>query len=311
MGTRSITRPRAAAAPQPINPASAGQGMSGLWPGNARMVVLLTFLMENWSEGVAPPYSPMTSPPKPGTIDRAGVQWSNYAGRSGIARLIRVSRKHGMHGTVCINARSAELFPETVRHIVASGFEIAGHNYAQDEVLSGLDERAERAVIQRSLDILERVGGVRPTGWLSSTLATTERTADLLASEGMRWHGDYNYLDLPCLVKTRKGTMAAIPHSDYADNRVLRGAPDDWLRCHRDLFDFLYRDEPGSVLNITMHGNFGGRPLMAAMLDQLLSHITAHRDVWVARHDELAEHVFARRMREVSYLERFGTGPGN
>ena len=50
---------------------------------------------------------------------------------------------------------------------------------------------------------------------------------------------------------------------------------------------------------------------MAAMLDQLLSHITAHRDVWVARHDELAEHVFARRMREVSYLERFGTGPGN
>ncbi len=61
-----------------------------LWPQGARIVVVLTFLMENWSEGKAPPYSPMTSPPKPGVPDRAGIQWSNYAGRSGIARLIRI-----------------------------------------------------------------------------------------------------------------------------------------------------------------------------------------------------------------------------
>jgi len=66
--------------------------MQSLWPKDARIVVVLTFLMENWSEGKAPPYSPMTSPPKPGTPDRAGIQWSNYAGRSGIARLIRIAR---------------------------------------------------------------------------------------------------------------------------------------------------------------------------------------------------------------------------
>ena len=105
------------------------------WPGGARIVVALTFLMENWSEGTAPPYSPMTSPPKPGVPDRAGIQWSSYAGRAGIARLIQVARRHGMSGTVCINARSAELFPDTVKHILAAGFEVAGHNYAQDEVL--------------------------------------------------------------------------------------------------------------------------------------------------------------------------------
>ena len=42
------------------------------------------------------------------------------------------------------------------------------------------------------------------------------------------------------------------------------------------------------MLNITMHGNFGGRPLMAAMLDRLLGYIRAHAGVWVPRHDELA-----------------------
>lgn len=276
-----------------------------LWPKNARVVLVLTFLMENWSEGTAPPYSPMTSPPKPGIPDRAGIQWSSYAGRAGIGRLMRISKKHGMTGTVAINARSAELFPETVKNIVKSGFEIAAHNYAQDEVLSGMNEAEEREVIQRCLRILEDVSGIRPRGWISSTLATTERTADLVAEAGMLWHGDYNYLDLPCRVSTRHGSVVAIPHSDYADNRVLRAAPDDWYRCHRDLFDFLYREEPQSVLNITMHGNFGGRPLMSAMLDKLLSHISSHTGVWVPRHDELATWVNENQIDEISYWDRF------
>jgi allantoinase len=276
-----------------------------LWPEDARIVVVLTFLMENWSEGTAPPYSPMTSPPKSGTPDRAGIQWSSYGGRSGIARLMRIAKKYGMSGTVGVNARSAELFPDTVKHIVKAGFEIAAHNYAQDEVLSGLTEAEERKVIHRCVGILEGVSGVRPCGWLSSTLATTERTADLVAEAGMLWHGDYNYLDLPCRVATKHGTMVAIPHSDYADNRVLRGAPEDWYRCQRDLFDFLYREEPQSMLNITMHGNFGGRPLISAMLDKLLSYIGSHSGVWVPRHDQLANWINEQQIDEVAYLERF------
>lgn len=276
-----------------------------LWPKGARIVVALTFLMENWSEGKAPPYSPMTSPPKPGAPDRAGIQWSSYGGRSGIARLVRITKRHGMSGTVCINARSAELFPDTVKHIVKAGFEIGGHNYAQDEVLSGLNESEEHHIIRKSLGILEETCGTRPCGWLSSTLATTERTADLLAEERMLWHGDYNYLDLPCRVRTKAGTLVAIPHSDFADNRVLRAAPYDWYQCHKDMFDFLYRDEPQSLLNITMHGNFGGRPLVAAMLDKILWYIKGHPDVWVPRHDELAHWVNERQIDEISYLDRF------
>ena len=276
-----------------------------LWPEGARIVVVLTFLMENWSEGKAPPYSPMTSPPKPGTPDRAGIQWSNYAGRSGIARLLRIAKRYGMSGTVGVNARSAELFPDTVKHVVKAGFEIAAHNYAQDEVLSGLSEQEERHIIRKCLGILEEASGTRPCGWISSTLATTERTADIVAEEGMLWHGDYNYLDLPCRVRTRAGTIVAIPHSDFADNRVLRAAPDDWFRCHKDMFDFLYREEPQSLLNITMHGNFGGRPLVAAMLDKILAYIKGHPSVWVPRHDELAHWVNEHRIDEISYLDRF------
>lgn len=274
-------------------------------PSDTRITVVLTFLMENWSEGKAPPYSPMTSPPKAGAVDRAGITWSNYGGRNGMARLLRLARSHGIPATVCANARSAELFPETIRHIVEGGFELSGHNYSQDGVLSGLDESEEHELICRSLDILTRVSGTRPVGWLSSTIATTDNTASLLAGEGLLWHGDYNDIDLPVQNKTSRGSIVAIPHSDYADNRVLRGAPEAWYTCYRDMFDYQYKMEPGSFINITMHGNFGGRPLMAAQLHKLLCYIRAHDGVWMPRHDELAHWVNAQEASERAYHERF------
>ncbi len=223
--------------------------------------------------------------------------------RSPVRRYI--ARQFGVYGTVCVNARSAELFPETVRHIVSSGFELAGHNYAQNEVLSGLSEKEERVLIEKSLRILTEIGGVAPVGWLSSTIATTEITADLLAEAGLLWHGDYNYIDLPVQIDTAKGNIVAIPHSDYADNRVLRGAPDDWFNCYRDMFDYLHQNEPGSFINITMHGNFGGRPLMAAQLEKLLRYMAGHEGVWVPRHDELANWVNEQGLRERAYTDRF------
>ena len=274
-------------------------------PKDIRITVVLTFLMENWSEGKAPPYSPMTSPPKPGVPDRAGIHWANYGGRSGIARLMRVAQLHGASGTICANARSAELFPETIRHVVASGWELAGHNYAQDEVLSGLGEQEERDLVTRSLGILTKVSGVKPVGWLSSTIACNDRTAGLLAGQGLLWHGDYNDIDLPVRTDTPGGSIVAIPHSDYADNRVLRGAPDTWFNCYRDLFDFQYRREQGSFINITMHGNFGGRPLMSAQLDKLLGYIAAHEGVWMPKHDQLAHWVNQHGLTEKAYTARY------
>jgi peptidoglycan/xylan/chitin deacetylase (PgdA/CDA1 family) len=278
---------------------------TSLWPNGARTAVVLTFLVESWSEGKAPPYSPMTSPPRPGATDLTGIQWSEYGARAGAYRLMRLARDHGLPATFCVNARVAELFPAVVGQIVKSGFELAGHNYAQDQVLPGLSEKEEREVIWGSLDILERVAGARPCGWLSSTIAVTERTATLLAEAGMLWHGDYNYLDLPCKLDTPRGSLVAIPHSDYADNRVLRASPRDFLQCYLDTFDYLHRKEPNGFINITMHGHFGGRPLISAMLDQILTYMRSFPDVWFPRHDELAHWINEHDIRELSYVERF------
>ncbi|HZD39946.1 MAG TPA: hypothetical protein VE131_04445, partial [Terriglobales bacterium] len=58
-------------------------------------------------------------------------------------------------------------------------------------------------------------------------------------------------------------------------------------------FDFLYRTETPSLINLTVHAHFGGRPLMAAMLGELLHYMKGFPDVWFARHDEIARWVIA------------------
>src|SRR5215469_2582782 len=77
-------------------------------------------------------------------------------------------------------------------------------------------------------------------------------------------------------------------HSDFTDNRVLRGSPRDFYNVYKDTFDFLYQHESPSLLNLTVHAHFGGRPMMSAMLTQLLHYMKGFPEVWFARHDQIA-----------------------
>jgi peptidoglycan/xylan/chitin deacetylase (PgdA/CDA1 family) len=258
------------------------------WPGGARLAVMLTFMLEAWPDGEAPPYSPMTSPMRPGTPDRQGVSWADYGGRTGVWRFLRILAERGLHATFAINARAAEKFPDAVRAIVAGGHEIAGHGYTQDLVMPYLSEDEERSLIRRCRDTLAQIGGAAPVGWASPRMTASAHTADLLAAEGFLWHGDYSDTDLPYVVQTAHGSLVALPHSDFTDNRALRLSPRAFYDVYRDTASYLHGEEPGGLMNLTMHAHFGGRPPMAAMLVEILAHLRSLGNVWFPRHDELA-----------------------
>lgn len=276
------------------------------WPNGSRIAVAITVMFEVWPDGKGPPNLVQRTQVRPGAIDQQAITWPHYGGRAGVWRLIRILDRHGVPGTFCTNARCAEVYPEAVGQIVRSGHDIAAHGYTQDMLLAHTQtEDEERALIRRSLDVLERSTGRRPEGWLSPVLAWTRHTADILAAEKVLWQGDANYIDLPCRVQTRHGTLVHIPHSDYTDNRVVWLSPRQYHDVYRDAFDYLYAHEPMSLLVLTVHCHFGGRPLMAAVLDQLLRHFARHSGVWFARHGELARWALGADADEISYARRF------
>ncbi len=263
------------------------------WPGNKKLTVMVTVMFEIWSEGKAPPYPPMTTSLKPGTPDLLGISWSQYGGKTGIWRFMRIFDETDVRATVCLNAKAAEVFPEAVTELNKRGHEIAGHSYTQDLVLPYLSAGEEKEVIQRCKRIIENAVGVAPVGWFSPVAAPTVHTADLLADEGFLWHGDYNDRDLPYVRETPHGKLVALAHSDFTDNRTLRSSPRDFYNVYKDTFDYLYEHEGPSLLNLTVHTHFGGRPMMSAMLYQLLHYMKGFPDVWFARHDEVARWTLA------------------
>lgn len=265
------------------------------WPNHEKLTVLVTVMFEIWSEGKAPPYSPMTTSLKPGTPDLLGISWSQYGGKTGIWRIMKILDASEIKATVCLNAKAAEVFPRAVTELHRRGHEIAAHSYTQDLILPYLAREEEREVIQRCSRIIENAVGARPVGWFSPVAAPTVHTAEIIAAEGFQWHGDYNDTDLPYRFATSKGTLVAIPHSDFTDNRVLRGSPRDFYQVYKDTFDFLYRTEAPSLINLTVHAHFGGRPLMSAMLSELLHYMKGFPDLWFARHDEVARWVLQQQ----------------
>jgi peptidoglycan/xylan/chitin deacetylase (PgdA/CDA1 family) len=258
------------------------------WPDHKKLAVLVTVMFEVWSDGKAPPYSPMTTSLKPGTPDLLGISWSRYGGRTGIWRFMRIFEDVEIAATVCLNARCAELFPEAVKELHKRGHEIAGHSYTQDLVLPYVSPAEEHEIIQRCKRIIMDAVGSAPVGWFSPVAAPTEHTAKFLAAENFIWHGDYNDTDLPYIIETSSGRLVALAHSDFTDNRTLRSSPRDFYNVYKDTFDYLYRYEAPSLINLTVHAHFGGRPLMSAMLHELLRYMRGYPDVWFARHDEVA-----------------------
>ncbi len=275
------------------------------WPNGARVAVVVTCLMENWSGDKGPPFSVQTTSLKPGTHDRAAMTWGTYGSARGVWRLLKILNENKTPATFVANAHSMELAPEAVEQMLKSGHEIAAHSYTQDALMAYLTPDEERAIIQKCVGVFKSLTGAPPKGWLSPVLAPTAHTEELIAEAGLLWYGDYNHIDLPFCVDTKHGPLVALPHSDFADHRVLRGNTRDWYEVYKDTFDYLYANEPMSYLNITMHCHFGGRPLMAAHVDKILKYIRGFPGAWFVRHDELAQWVKDNKITEWTNQERF------
>ena len=280
-------------------------GRFASWPNGKKIAVAITVMLEVWPDGKGPPNLVQRTQVKPGTVDRQAITWPHYGGRAGVWRIIRILDQCGVPGTFCTNARCAEVYPEAVAQIVRSGHDIAAHGYTQDQLLAYMTPEEEHALIRRSLDVLEGSTGKRPEGWLSPVLAWTEHTADFLTQEKVVWQGDANYIDLPRRVATKHGTLVHIPHSDYTDNRVVSLSPQQYYDVYKDTFDYLHQHEPMSLLVMTVHCHFGGRPLMSAVLNKLLRYFSQFPDEWFARHRELAEWALASKFDEITYAQRF------
>ncbi len=120
-------------------------------------------MFETWPDDSAPNYSVQTTHLKKGTVDHAAKAWSTYGGRVGVWRLIRTFERLGVPATFFVNARCTEVYPDAVKQIAKSGFDIAAHSYTQDDLPSYFFPDEQNGLIRRSIDMLEGCAGKKVT----------------------------------------------------------------------------------------------------------------------------------------------------
>ena len=132
--------------------AAAKKPKSLTWPNGKKVAVSLTIMFETWPDDSAPNYSVQTTHLKKGTVDHAAKAWSTYGGRVGVWRLMRALERLGIPATFFVNSRCTEVYPDAVKQIAKSGFDIAAHSYTQDDLPSYFPPDEQNALIRKSIE---------------------------------------------------------------------------------------------------------------------------------------------------------------
>lgn len=104
-------------------------------------------------------------------------------------RMLRLLEEFGVRGTFFVLGRVGEAFPGLVTEIADAGHEIASHGYSH-QLVTRQSPSQFRADVERSLDVLTRITGVRPIGYRAPAFSIVEGTrwaGPILADLGIRY----------------------------------------------------------------------------------------------------------------------------
>jgi hypothetical protein len=144
--------------------------------------------------------------------------YGRYTASIGCARLFAALERHGLRATVFVPGAEAEEHPHLVAALARNGHEIAAHGYAMEEY--GGDPQ-ERALLERTHAILERIAGRAPSGWRAPHGRLASRTLGHLAALGYLYDASFQDDDVPYRLDDGGGTgmIARCPRTRCSSTR--------------------------------------------------------------------------------------------
>ncbi len=211
----------------------------------------------------------------PENANRPGVlSQGTYGAKVAVPLILALLARHHVQATFYIPGRVAERHPARVAAIAAAGHEIAHHGYTHTSPHT-LTREQEEAELVRGLEIL-RGFGAEVTGYRSPSWDLSPHTLGLLHEHGIAYSS--NLMDDIRPYRIEHPPLVEVPIS-----WILDDAPHFW-------FDGASwaKTVSGGACVFTMHPQIIGRPSRLAFLDQFLSFVTGHSDVWVTTTAQIA-----------------------
>jgi peptidoglycan/xylan/chitin deacetylase (PgdA/CDA1 family) len=266
------------------------------WPDRRQAAAFLGFDMD--AEDVALTVDPQSR------HRLSAMSHQAYGPLTGVPRVLDLLERHGVRATFFCPGYTAERYPDLLRRVRDAGHEIAHHGYLH-EAIAGMTPDQEAEVLDRGLEALERVVGLRPVGYRAPMWETTYATAGLLLDRDFSYDSSLMDSDLPYELAERPGegvrSIVEIP---------VAWALDDWEQFAfvPDLFGPGVIEDPAKALalwtgelteahrhascfTLTIHPFLSGRLGRLRALETLIETMVALPGLWVATGHEIAEHV--------------------
>jgi allantoinase len=245
-------------------------------PGDARLVFWTIVNLEVWD--ISQPMARQVLPPptgQPMLPDVPNWSWHEYGMRVGVWRFFDLYKRLAIRPTLAINARVCEDYRRVAEEAKRDDWEFMGHSYQQGPIHKEADQRA---MIARSLEVLERFSGKRPVGWLGPGLTETLETPELLAAAGIKYIGDWVYDDEPTMIHTANGPLVTLPYTlelnDIPMMIIQHHESDYLLRRAIDQFERLYAEgeKRAKIFALAIHPYLSGQPHRIKYLEQIYAH---------------------------------------
>ncbi|MGD9845396.1 MAG: polysaccharide deacetylase [Variibacter sp.] len=231
------------------------------------------------------------------------MAWGEYGARVCVPRILTLLQKYGVHATFFVPAVAALLHPEEQVRVIAEGHEIGMHSWIH-ELNSVLSYEAERDIMLRSRDTLEKLTKVHPVGMRTASWDFSPHT--LRIEKEMQLLYDSSLMaDEDCYELLMDGEptgVVELPVEWVRDDAVyfmmhrfqsLRPytPPPDVFDIFRREFDAAY--EAGGIFQLTMHPHISGYRSRIWILEEIIRHAQSKPGVWFATHREVVEYAKA------------------
>jgi peptidoglycan-N-acetylglucosamine deacetylase len=264
-----------------------------------------------------------------GSDSPSDIQRGVFATEVGVPRLLRLFKKYDLKTSFFIPGHSIETFPKEMEMIVAGGHEIGAHGYTHENPVA-MTPQQEEDVLAKSVDLIEKLAGRRPRGYVAPWWEMSAKTAELLGKYGFSYDHSQGYRDFQPFYARVGDEWTTIDYSKRAEEWMvpmkhgreidLVGIAANWYvddlppmmfikkspnshgfvsphdieQLWRDQFDWVYREMDYAAFCFTIHPDVSGRPQVLLMLERLIEYINRHPGVKWATFEEIAND-FRRR----------------
>lgn len=253
--------------------------MSGIWSGDMRCPVMLTFDVDGVSGAI-------NQNPDSARLPSL-MSMREYGPSVGTPRILDLLDKYDIKASFYIPGYVAETHEALVRDISARGHEIGHHGYMHEPPAT-LTPLQEADVLDRGSAVLERITGEKPLGYRSPSWELSESSLALLSERGFIYDSSLMGNDIPYTMDADGRDLIEIPvhwelddvpYFNYAPAlgaRNVAASPEQVYSVWSAAFDGLHHY--GRSFMLTMHPHTIGRPGRLRMLERLIQHIQQHTD---------------------------------